>query len=211
MKNTFLFLIIYMLISCKENKQKVQISDITNESNYEIISKKENDTIYQISGENNRYHLISGYKDIKNKRKIGWWEIKDKSNEYIYKIQFVFLKENKENQIKVYKDGNLINRLSRYYNTLYNNNGYQFRFYFPQYHEEDVNIEFQYVTSDDTTPPLRKTIKCIKEGDYYTCFIPVKDKKQLIAGIVTEFTSENKENDDILLSSTSMYVNTPTE
>lgn len=209
MKNIFLFLSICMLISCEKSDKKVEIANITNESNYEITRKKENDTIYQITGENNQYHLLSGYKDVKNKRKIGWWKIKDKVNEYQYEIQFVFLKKNKENQIKVYKSGKLINEFSMYYNILYINNGYQFKFYFPKYNNEDKEVEFGYITSDGSTTPTRKTIKCKKENDSYNCFIPVKNKYQLIAGIVTQFVTSEEINDKISLSSTSMYVSTP--
>ncbi len=209
MRNFFLCLIMCILISCKKDEKQVEISDITNEKNYKITSKKENDTIYQIVGENDQYHLLSGYKDIKNKRKIGWWKVKDKLNGYLYEIQFVFLKENQENQIKVYKDNKLINQFSRYYDVIYNDSNYQFKFYFPHNSNKDVKVEFGYITSDGAASPARTTITCKKENDYYTCFIPVKNKDQLIAGIVTEFASENKENNSISLSSASMYVNTP--
>lgn len=183
----------------------MKLSDITNESNYVITSKKENDTITQINGKNNEY-ILKGYKDIKNNVKVGWWEIQDVKNNYLYKIEYISLDKNKENQIKFFENGNLINRFSQYYDALYRNNGYQFKFYFLSYSNEDVKVEFSYITTDGTTPPLRKTMKCKRENDYYICFIPVKHKNQLIAGTVNKFSSENKRNDDVLLSSTTMYV-----
>lgn len=206
MKYTFLIICVLALFSCgKENKPS--ISEITNEKNYKITLKKENDTIYQISGESNQF-LLKGFKDIKHNRKLGWWKVKNKKNGDLYEIEFVFLKDNKENQVKFYKKNQLINRFSQYYDTFYTNNGYQFKFYFPTFADENVRVEFDYVTSDSTNDPLKKTLECKKENDYYVCFIPVKNKNQLIAGIATIFT-EKEDKGKIRLSASSMYVNTP--
>ncbi|WP_241309422.1 hypothetical protein [Chryseobacterium arthrosphaerae] len=207
MKYFFLSIILFTLFSCKKVQEKVKVSDIVNESNYKITYKKENDTITQIHGENKQYTL-KGYKDIKNNVKVGWWEVEDKQNNYLYKIEYISLDKNKENQVKFYMNNKLINKYSQYYDIIYSNGIYQFKFYFQEYNNEDIKIEFGYITSDGSTPPLRKTIICKKENDYYTCFIPVKDKNQLIAGIVTEFATSNEVNEKILLSSKSMYVNT---
>lgn len=208
MKHIFLFILILMLFSCEKAEKTIKLSDITNESSYKITSKKENDTITQIQGQSKQY-VLKGYKDIKNNVKVGWWKIKDIKNNYLYEIEYLFLDKNKENQIKFYQNGQLINQFSKYYNVLYSNNGYQFQFYFPENPKRDVKVEFGYITSDGSTPPLRKTIKCKKESCYYTCLIPVKNKDQLIVGMVTEFASENKGNDNVLLSATTMTVNTP--
>lgn len=207
MKHIFLFIVIFVLFSCNKEQEKINISDITNEDNYKISNTEENDTIIQISGENNQYKL-KGYKDIKNNTRVGWWKIKDKNNNYLYEIEYISLDKNKENQIKFYRNNKLVNKFSKYYDVVYNNNGYQFKFYFPQYSNEKVRIEFGYMTKDDKVVE-DKNVVCKKENDYYTCFIPVKNKDQLIAGIVTQFTESIKKNEKIVLSSTSMYVNTP--
>ncbi|KXH83742.1 hypothetical protein [Chryseobacterium kwangjuense] len=205
MRNIFLLIIVVVLFSCIKEQEKIKLPDITNESNYRITSKKENDTVIKINGENDEYTL-TGYKDIKNNVKVGWWEVRDIKKDHLYKIEYISLDKNKENQVKFFEKGHLINRFSQYYETLYHNNGYEFKFYFPLYSNEDAKVEFGYITTDGTTPPLRKTIKCKKENDYYICFIPLKDKNQLIAGTVNKFSSKNDKNNSILLSSTSMYV-----
>jgi hypothetical protein len=209
MKHFFLFISIFTLFSCKKTEEKVKLSDITNENNYKIVNKKENDTIYHITGESKQYSLLSGYKDIKNNVKVGWWKIKDKKNNYRYEIEYISLDKNKENQIKFYKNNQLINRFSQYYDIKYTNKGFEFKFYFPQNNYESTKVEFGYIMSEGTAPPTRTTINCEKQKDYYICFIPVKDKNQLIAGIVTEFATEKEINKKITLSANNMYVNTP--
>ncbi|UCA61228.1 hypothetical protein KB553_06770 [Chryseobacterium rhizoplanae] len=209
MKYIFLFIAIFMLFSCKKTENKIKLSYITDDKNYKTIKKQENDTIYQISGENKQYILLSGYKDVKNGVKVGWWRIKDKNNNYLYEIEYISLNKNKENQIKFYNNGELINSFSQYYDIKYVNNGYEFKFYFPQNNYESTKVEFSYITSDNIIPPTREMITCKKEGDYYICFIPVKNKNQLIAGVVTEFTTSKGVGGKIQLTANSMYVNTP--
>lgn len=196
---------IFVLFACRKEQEKIKLSDITNESNYKITSKKENDSIIRINGKNDRYTL-EGYKDIKNNVKVGWWEIHDIKKDYLYKIEYISLGKNKENQVKFFEKGHLITHFSQYYEAIYNNNGYLFKFYFPLDINEDAKVEFDYITTDGTVPPMKKTIKCKKENNYYICFVPVKDKNQLIAGTVNKFSSRDKGNNNILLSSTSMYV-----
>ncbi|MGE8555718.1 MAG: hypothetical protein ACN6OB_17505 [Chryseobacterium jejuense] len=209
MKYFFLFSSIFLLFSCKKTEEKIKLSDITNDKNYKITSKQENDTIYHISGENKRYNLLSGYKDIKNGIKVGWWKITDKKSNYLYEIEYISLNKNKENQVKFYNNGELINRFSQYYDIKYTNKGYEFKFYFPQNNYESTKVEFGYITSDGIAPPTRLTIICKKENDYYICFIPVKNKNQFIAGIVTEFTTSKEVSGKIQLAANNMYVNTP--
>lgn len=204
MRNIFLLTIVLGLFSCKKQQEKIKLPDITNESNYRITSKKENDTVVKIIGENDEYTL-TGYKDIKNNVKVGWWEVRDIKKNNFYKIEYISLDKNKENQVKFFVKGHLINRFSQYYEATYRNNEYEFKFYFPIHSNEDTKVEFSYITTAGTTAPLSKTIKCKKENDYYICFVPVKDKNQLIAGTVNKFSSKNDKN-NILLSSTSMYV-----
>lgn len=205
MRSIFLLMITFLLFSCRKEEKKIKLSDITNESNYRITSKKENDTIIRINGKNDEYTL-KGYKDVKNNVKVGWWEVHDIKKDHLYKIEYISLDKNKENQVKFFEKGRLINRFSQYYEALYRNNGYQFKFYFPLDASENAKVEFDYITTDGTTRPLKKIIKCKKENDYYICFISVKDKNQLIAGTVNKFSSKNKGDNNILLSSTSMYV-----
>ncbi|WP_123947326.1 hypothetical protein [Chryseobacterium pennae] len=85
---------------------------------------------------------------------------------------------------------------------------YKFRFYFPTFTNEKIKVEFDYMTSDGTTDPIKKTVECKKENNYYPCFIPVKNKDQLIAGITT-ILSEKKGEEDVVFSSSSMYVTVP--
>jgi len=209
MKYFFLFISLSFIYSCSKTEEQIKLPDLTNESNYKIVSKRENDTIYKISGENKHYKLLSGYKDIKNNVKVGWWKIKDKKNNHLYEIEYISLDKNKENQIKLYDNNRLIKRFSQYYEVKYINKGYEFKIYFPQNDYEHVNVEFGYITSDGSSLPLRKTITCNNENDHYKCFIPVQNEHQLIAGIVTEFASRKKANDKVLLSAKTMYVNTP--
>lgn len=155
MRSIILLIIVFVLFSCRKEQEKIKLSDITNESNYKITRKKENDTIIQMNGENDEY-ILKGYKDIKNNVKVGWWEIHDIKKDYLYKIEYISLDKNKENQVKFFEKGHLINRFSQYYETLYDNDGYQFKFYFPLDANEDAKVEFDYITTDGTTPPLEK-------------------------------------------------------
>lgn len=208
MKNLFLLLAISTLFSCKKEQEKIKLSDIVNENNYKITYSKENDTINQIYGESKQY-ILKGYKDIKHNVRVGWWKIEDKQNNDLYEIEYISLDKSKENQFKFYRNNKLVNHYSQYYDITYNNGRYQFKFYFPKYNNEDSKVEFGYITSDGTTTPLRKTINCKKENDYYICFVPVKNKDQLIAGIATEFTSNKDTSGKIQLTANNMYVNTP--
>ncbi|WP_419870499.1 hypothetical protein [Chryseobacterium sp. CT-SW4] len=207
-KYIFLVLIALLFFSCKKNDQnfnkQVSISDVTNENNYEISSKKESDTIVLINGKNNQYTL-HGYKDVKNNKKIGWWKIKDKTNEFLYEIEFVSADTNKENQIKFYEKGKLINQFSQYYNIVYKNNGYEFKFYFPKYKSEKTRVEFHYMIEENKIIE-DKSIDCKPEKDYYICFIPGEKKDKSIAGVAT-FFSESEIKGETTFSSVSMFVN----
>lgn len=208
MKYIFLFLTAFLFFSCKKNdkknNEKVEISNITNEKNYEISSKKENDTVFQINGENNQY-ILNGYKDVKNNKKIGWWKIKDKTNNFLYEIEFISANANKENQIKFYDKGKLINRFSQYCDMVYKNNGYEFKFYFPKDENEKTRVEFNYM-AENKNRIEDKNIECKKEKDYYICFIPADKKNQSISGIAT-FFSERENEAETTFSSVSMFVN----
>ncbi len=197
-------LILITGFSCNNEKTEVKISDITNESNYEITEIKVNDSVIQIEGDNSRYKL-NGYKDIKNNVKIGWWKIEDRIRNEQYEIEYISLDKNKENQIKFYKEKKLIKKFSHYYTFDYQNGGYLFKFYFPKFPNEKKEVEFDYMTKGDNDSMTSKKIECKEEINYYSCFIPVENKNQLIVGIVTEF-SEIDQSNKIFLSSKSMYV-----
>lgn len=207
-KNIFLFLIIFLLFSCNKNEKKINkqinIQDITNENNYTISSKKENDSIILISGESDQY-ILQGHKNIKNNEKTGWWKVKDKTNGFLYEIEFLSVDMEKENQIKFYQEGKLINRFSQYYDVSYKNNGYEFKFYFPKYKDEKTRVEFNYMTNNNNTIE-DKRINCKNENGYYTCFIPGEKKDKSIAGVAT-FFSESKNKKETTFSSASMFVN----
>ncbi|WP_159477327.1 hypothetical protein [Chryseobacterium sp. 18068] len=207
MKYIFLFLIAFLFFSCKKNNrndnQKINISDITNEKNYKMTSKKENDTVVQISGENNQY-ILHGSKDVKNNKKIGWWKIEDKTNKFLYEIEFISANPNKENQIKFYNKGKLITRFSQYCDIVYKNNGYEFKFYFPKYNNEKTRVEFDYMTENNNIIE-DKSIDCKIEKDYYICFIPRDKKDHSIAGVAT-FFSESENKGEATFSSVSMFV-----
>jgi hypothetical protein len=204
----FLLLIIFLFFSCKKNdknfSKQVNIQDITNEDNYAISRKKENDSIILISGESNQYTL-QGYKNVKNNEKIGWWKVKDKTNDFLYEIEFLSVNMEKENQIKFYEEGKLINRFSQYYDVIYKNNGYEFKFYFPKYKDEKTRVEFNYMTKNNNTIE-DKRIDCKTENGYYICFIPGEKKEKSIAGVAT-FFSESKNKKETAFSSVSMFVN----
>lgn len=205
MKCTFLFIVtVFILFSCrKKAEERIRLSDVTNESDYKMtVQKKVSDTVVIVKGENARY-ILKGYKDIKHNEKVGWWKLEDKKNNYRYEIEYI-PGQKKENQCQVYKNGKLINQLSQYYDVLYRDNSYHFKFYFPQYYSyESVYVEFRY---EDPNTFTRKTIKCKKENDYYICSVPVKNKDQLIIGTAIEFGSIKQRNGNILLSARTMLV-----
>lgn len=205
-KNFVLLLSIFLSFSCEKDKKlskQVSIQDITNEDNYTISSKKENDSIILISGESNQYTL-QGYKNVKNNEKTGWWKVKDKINDFLYEIEFLSVNTEKENQIKFYEEGKLINRFSQYYDVIYKNNGYEFKFYFPKYKNEKTRVEFSYMAKNNNTIE-DKRIDCITENGYYICFIPAEKKEKSIAGVAT-FFSESENKKETTFSSASMFV-----
>lgn len=206
MKNNkiFFFLFILILFNCKK-EDKINILELTDLNKYKISKIKTNDSIVKINGDNKDYSL-KGTINSHNHSKQDWWIVKNKSNGEEYKIEYIFLDKQIENQIKIYKKGMLYKSASKFYTASFENNGFNFNFYFPISKFKTRDINFDYTVSDTIKRIITKQGKldCKKDKDHYSCFVPVGQNESVI-GIVTNF-SNFKEKDSVTLAVDRMFV-----
>ncbi len=203
----FLSSIFLLIFACKNPEQKqLNIIELSNLDNYEIKETKINDSVTKIYGENSKY-IIEGKINLHNNSRQKWWKVKSKYNKNWFEIEYIFLDKQIENQIKVYNDGMLDNRSSKFYNVNITKQNSNFDFYFPISKYSIYDVEFDYIISDT----LRKKrlregkIKCKKVNDHYTCNLPLNNEENSVMGIVTAFSSF-KEKDSISLAADRIFI-----
>ncbi|WP_299183538.1 hypothetical protein [uncultured Chryseobacterium sp.] len=200
------FLSLIILFNCKIEK-KVNILKLAELSNYKITETHINDSVIKINGDNKNY-LLEGNINAHDKSKQGWWKIKNKVSDEEYRIEYIFLDEQIANQIKIHKKGKFYKKASKFYDTSFDKNGFNFNFHFPSSKFDSKLVTFDYSISDTIKKKIIKEekLECQKNGDYYSCFIPV-NKNESIVGIVTKF-SEFKQKDSVLFNAERMFIKT---
>ncbi|ASE64069.1 hypothetical protein EG352_19875 [Chryseobacterium indologenes] len=196
-----------LMFSCKNPEQKsLNILELSDLQNYKIKEIKLNDTVVKIYGKNSEY-TIEGLMDRRNHSRQKWWNIKSRINKNWFEIEYIFLDKQLENQVKLYNNGILDKRASKFYNKSINKGNRQFDFYFPVSEYIINNVELDYVISDTIArKKLREgTVKCEKINDHYRCNIFLKKGENSVMGVVTAF-SEFKERDSISLAADRMFI-----
>lgn len=196
--------VLLIIFSCKKKEQK-NLLQLTQLSDYVITKTKINDSITIVKGNNESYNL-EGTINESNNSKEGWWKVQNKLNSEFYNIEYIFLDKQIENEIKIYKSGQLQEDLSKFYTASPDKNGVNFKFYFPESKFKTYNVSFNYTVSDSIKRRIIKNEKlnCTKIVNYYSCYIPVKHNESII-GIVTRFSSF-KQKDSVLLAADRMFI-----
>ncbi|UZT98344.1 hypothetical protein ODZ84_01895 [Chryseobacterium fluminis] len=196
--------ILLILINCNNDK-KENLFQLAELKNYKITTTKINDSIVKINGSSKDY-TIEGNMNIYDSSRQNWWKINNQIINEKYEIEYVYLDKQIENQIKVYKNGKLYKRASKFYTKSINNNKLSFNFYFPVSKFNTSQVNFNYAISDTIERKIIKEgkLNCINKTDHYYCSVPIS-KNESIIGIVTNF-SDFKKKDSVNLAVDRMFI-----
>lgn len=196
--------ILLMLINCNKEK-KENLFQLAELNNYKIIKTKINDSIIKINGVNKNY-TIEGYMNIHDNSKQGWWKINNEIIKEKYEIEYIYLDKQIENQIKVYKNGQLYKKASKFYTKSFDKNKVSFYFYFPISKFKTNQVYFNYTISDTIKRKIIKEgkLNCPKNIDHYYCSIPI-NKNESVIGIINNF-SDFKEKDSVTLAVDRIFI-----
>lgn len=206
--NGIFILILLLCLSCKKEENELNILKLADLNGYKITEEKLNDSTARVYGENSNY-IIEGSLNLSNHSKQKWWKIKSKNSKDWVDIEYIYLDKQIENQIKIYKNGLLDKKVSRFYEVYFDNQGCVVNFHFPPSMFNIYKVDFTYILSDTISKKkIREGVINFKRDIKYSNFsgrLVLDGTENMIMGIGTEYSKFNK-NDSVTLSTSRMYV-----